>query len=388
MRVATVFAFGVLPVLSVILLFRIAWGDGTFAVDFHNEIYPEAKELLAGNNPFPGPEADLSHGSNFIWPPFIGYLAVPLTLFAPGGADITIVVLGLLAFLLALWIVDVRDWRVYGASFLWVPVIGDIRTAHVTLFLCLLVALAWRFRDRLPIPGLTLGVAIALKFFLWPLVLWLAATRRWRDAAIAAIFSLATLVLLLPFISLPEYARLLRRLGADFDQDSFTPFGLLVQAGAPERPARVIGYAIAIAVLAIAWRRQSFVLIVAAAILLSPIVWLDYFALIAIPLAVVQPRLSVAWVLPILLWGITSGGAGAGHVEPSIRVLAVFTAVTILVARSEGRALAERGLSGASPATALSTSWRTTPCSCSCSAPWERSSSSHSPPPGSSQTPG
>ena len=115
---------------------------------------------------------------------------------------------------------------------------------------------------------------------------------------------------------------------------------MLVQAGAPDRPARVIGFAIAVSVLAIAWRRQSFVLFVAAAILLSPIVWLDYFALLAIPLAVVQPRLSLAWVLPILVWGITSGGAGAGHVEPSIRVLAVFTAVTVLVARSEGRAVA------------------------------------------------
>ena len=52
--------------------------------------------------------------------------------------------------------------------------------------------------------------------------------------------------------------------------------------------------AIGIAVLAIAWRRQSFVLFVAAALLLSPIVWLDYYALLAVPLAVVRPRLSVA----------------------------------------------------------------------------------------------
>ena len=52
-----------------------------------------------------------------------------------------------------------------------------------------LAAVAWRYRDRFPIPGFALGVAVALKFFLWPLVLWLAATRRWRDAAIAAVFS-------------------------------------------------------------------------------------------------------------------------------------------------------------------------------------------------------
>ena len=184
--------------------------------------------------------------------------------------------------------------------------------------------------------GVTVGVAVALKFFLWPLVFWLAALRRWRDATVAAVLAAATLLLLIPFISIAEYARLLRRLGATFDQDSFTIFGLLVQAGSPERLARVVALALAIAVLAIAWRRQSFVLFVAAALMLSPIVWLDYYALLAIPLAVVQPRLSAVWLLPILTFGITSGGAGAGHVSTTIWVLMIFALVTVLAARREG----------------------------------------------------
>ena len=54
-RVVTIVVFGVLPVAAVTLLFAIAWGDGTFAVDFHNEIYPEAKELLDGHEPVPRP---------------------------------------------------------------------------------------------------------------------------------------------------------------------------------------------------------------------------------------------------------------------------------------------------------------------------------------------
>jgi hypothetical protein len=152
------------------------------------------------------------------------------------------------------------------------------------------------------------------------------------------VLAAASLLLLIPYISIAEYARLLRRLGATFDQDSFTIFGLLVQAGSPERLARVVALALGIAVLAVAWRRQSFVLFVAAALMLSPIVWLDYYALLAIPLAVVQPRLSVAWLLPILTWGITSGGAGAGHVATTIRVLTIFAVVSVLVARREGAA--------------------------------------------------
>ena len=110
----------------------------------------------------------------------------PLTLLPATAADFTAAILGLIAFVAALWIVGVRDWRVYGAAFLWPPVLVEVRTAHLTLVLCLLLAVVWRTRDRFPFAGLTLGVALALKFFLWPLVLWLAAMRRWRDAALAA----------------------------------------------------------------------------------------------------------------------------------------------------------------------------------------------------------
>ena len=172
----------------------------------------------------------------------------------------------------------------------------------------------------LPCAGITVGVALALKFFLWPLVIWLAALRRWRDAAIAAGFALATLLLVLPFISLPEYARLLRRLGTTFDQDSFSPFGLSRSWGHPIASRTWSQLVIGIVVLAIAWRLQSFVLFVAAALLLSPIVWLDYYAVLAVPLAIVRPRLSVLWLLPLLTWGITSAGyrrRARGDVAPN-----------------------------------------------------------------------
>ena len=43
--------------------------------------------------------------------------------------------------------------------------------------------------------------------------------------------------------------------------------------------------------LVLCWRRASLALAVAAALVLSPIVWIDYFALAAVPLAVVRPRL-------------------------------------------------------------------------------------------------
>ena len=37
-------------------------------LDFRGELYPEAKLILNGSNPFPAPAAHLSIGDNRIWP--------------------------------------------------------------------------------------------------------------------------------------------------------------------------------------------------------------------------------------------------------------------------------------------------------------------------------
>ena len=268
----------------------------------------------------------------------MGYVVAPLTLLPATAADYTAAILSLIAFVAALWVVGVRDWRVYGASFLWPSVLGEVRTAHLTLALCLLLAVVWRTRDRFPFAGLTLGVALALKFFLWPLVIWLAALRRWRDAALAACFAAVTLLLVLPFISLarvreaPAPARTDIRPGQLHAVRARSPNW--ARPIASRRPSRSLS---AIGVLVIAWRLRSFVLFVAAALMLSPIVWLDYYAVLAVPLAVVRPRLSAMWLLPLLTWGMTSAGYGIGSVGTSLRTLVVFGVLTVLVARAERR---------------------------------------------------
>ena len=51
-------------------------------------------------------------------------------------------------------------------------------------------------------------------------------------------------------------------------------------------------------------------LAVAAVIAVSPIVWLHYFSLLLVVVAVAQPRLGIVWFAPLLMWGseeITNG---------------------------------------------------------------------------------
>jgi hypothetical protein len=336
-RLAPVLLFGVLPVVVAIAMFATAHSTAISA-DFHNELYPEAKLLLEWKNPFPGPDAALEHGHNLIWPPVAAFLVAPFTILSPGEADWAIAFLGLTCFMASLAIVGVRDWRVFGVFAMWPSVIGEIRVSHLTPVLCLLLALAWRYRDTRFAPGVAIGFAGAIKFFLWPLGIWLAAIGRARETLVAAAVAAASLLLVLPFTSLHDYLRTLVELGKDFDQDSYSPFGLLMQVGAPETLARGVTWAIGLVLLVACWRRASLGLAVAAALVLSPIVWLDYYAVAAIPLAVVRPRLSWVWLAPIATWGLLSAGIGAGNGWGSARVLLVFVLVFAEIVRGERQA--------------------------------------------------
>ena len=210
---ATPLCFAVLPAVIVIAMFAVAQESGSLSVDFHNELYPEAKKLLDWENPFPGPEAELWHGHNLIWPPRRGVPRRAVHAALAGAADWAIAITGLALFMLSLRIVGVRDWRVYGVFAMWPSVIGEIRVSHLTPVLCLLAAVAWRYRDTRGAPGLAVGLAAAIKFFLWPLGVWLAATGRRTDAAIAALVAGSSLLLVLPFTGLDDYVRSLARAG-------------------------------------------------------------------------------------------------------------------------------------------------------------------------------
>lgn len=336
LRVLTVVGLGVLPVVAIVTMFVVGWHGGPLSGDFHHELYPEAKLLLRGENPFPDHDTEI-RGSNFVWPPAAAYLVAPLTAVPVGVADVLMIGIGLVCFALSLWLVGVRDWRVYGVVALWPQFLGEMRVSHLTPVIALLLAAAWRYRDTRGAPGPLVGLAVAVKFFVWPVGVWLAATRRLRDAALAAGVAAASLLLVLPFTSLPTYVHTLSRLGKVFDQDSYTVYGLLVQAGASDTVARAATIVVGAALLASVWRFRSFTLAVATALVVSPIVWLDYFALAALPLAIARPRLSAIWFLPLATWGLAGAGIGIGNAPDTLRLLVVFFAVLAVAFRDERR---------------------------------------------------
>jgi len=335
-RLTTITVFGLFPLSTLVAMLLVSRSDDSIAADFHHEIYPQAELMLGGGDPYPRPDFDPTAAANFIWPPLDAYLLAPLTVLPSGAADVVMVLFGLGCFALALWVLEVRDWRVYGVFALWPEVAGEMRVSHLTPQLCLCLALAWRYRGTRFVPGLLVGLSISLKFFVWPVVAWLLATRRFREALVAVGFAGASLLLLIPY-GLVDYLRALLQLGEAFDQDSYSLFGLLTQGGFSDGVARGATWTIGCALLVTAFRYRSFTLAVATALALSPIAWLDYFALAGIPLAVTRPRLSWIWFVPLATWGLEGAGLGIGDTPGTLRLMLAFGIVVAVAFADELR---------------------------------------------------
>jgi alpha-1,2-mannosyltransferase len=332
-RTAELMLFGVLPVLTVALSLWAYAGDDRLALDFHHEIYRQAEAVVDGRDAYDAPDADLSDRSNALWPMAAVLPVVPLTALPPGLADWLATGAVIASLVAALWILGVRDWRVYGVVAYWPAVIEGIQTANASIPLTLLVAVMWRYRERAAIAGLALGYGVAVKLFLWPLVVWLALVGRMRAAVIAAVTAAASLLLLLPFTSVVDYVRLLRNLAETFEHDAYTPFALLTDLGVADGIARAATIALGLAVLALAWRRRSLGLAIAAALVLSPIVWRHFFVVLAVPLALSRPRFDIVWLIPIGLW--VGDGTLNGAPWQTACVLALVTLTFVLCERRQ-----------------------------------------------------
>ena len=91
--------------------------------------------------------------------------------------------------------------------------------------------------------------------------------------------------------------------------------------------------AVGATLLVLAWRFQSFALAIGAALVLSPIVWLHFFALLALPLAVAVPRFGWPWLLPLALWLVP--GTYNGAPWQTVLALVVLGATITVTARRE-----------------------------------------------------
>jgi alpha-1,2-mannosyltransferase len=279
-----------------------------------------AEDVRAGESPYVDPE-ELTEESSapYVYPPLLAILLVPVTLLpddvrGSSPAAVLVSLFGIGCIVGALLALDVRDWRCYPIALLYPPTLENIEYGAVGPILVLLLALGWRYRERTAVASLAVGSAIVLKVFLWPLVVWLAATRRWK-ASLGAVVVGAGLALVswaaIGFSGLADYPDLLRRLSDIEAENSYSAYAILVALGLDGGPARVLAAGLAAVLLVLAWRaaatggvegdRRALTLTLAAGVVATPILWLHYLVLLVVPIALARPRLSALWFAPLAL---------------------------------------------------------------------------------------
>src|SRR5919204_436965 len=228
-----------------------------FGFDFRGGEWAAGRDVLHGRSPYPAPDAAhlVAVGNAYIPPPLLAVLSAALSLLPMVPAAIVLDVVSTAALALALRIVGVRDWRVYGLALTSFPCVSTIVLGQPDGLLALGVALAWRYRSSWR-GAAAVGTVVALKLLAWPLLVWFVATRRLKQAAVAAGLAVVLAV---------AVAAIVVRLAGDRDLGVFTAalaFGLLA----------------------------------------SPILWTHYLVVLLVPLAITHRRADAAWLATIAYW--------------------------------------------------------------------------------------
>ncbi|MCI0584777.1 MAG: DUF2029 domain-containing protein [Chloroflexi bacterium] len=287
----------------------------------------------------------------FYYPPPFVLLAAPLSVLDPTlAAWIFTAILGL-TFALAVAILPVSTtirWVILLLGGLSWPLVYAIKLGQVGPILLLTFAIGWRWMDRPWRFGAATAVGTAIKIQPALLFGWALLTGRRRAVALG-VAVLAVLALAATFVAGPsswiDQATLLARVSKPIDTPhNFTPGRVAFEAGAPVALAWAVQLANWAAVAAVVlWATlrcapvASYLAVVIASQLISPILW-DHYALMLL--------LPVAWLLSRgHHWAVLVPLATA---VPLVNVIppvtyAVAYWVTLVAVVLEGRRLARDG---------------------------------------------
>jgi alpha-1,2-mannosyltransferase len=327
-----------LPIVALLAFFgslaaTLAAAGDTLGFDFL--AYHAAAERLVHGLPL----YDMSYTETggfglFYYPPTFALLILPLGLLSAAHATWAWTALSIAAFLGGVAVSPVSRgvrWSVVLLAGLSFPFVYAVKLGQVGPLLFLLFAIGWRWLDepiRLGLSG-ALGAAVKLQPGL--VLIWAAATGRLRAVAVGAIalaaLGIASLVLAGPG-AWADFLTLVRTVSDPITTaHNFTPGAVAYQLGAPTPLAVAIQLANTIAVVAaivvaIRWAtpEASYLVVVIASQLVSPILWDHYAMLLLLPVtyllaagrwwAIVIP-LVTAWplvtvtppvVYPVIFW--------------------------------------------------------------------------------------
>jgi alpha-1,2-mannosyltransferase len=344
--------FVVFAVVMTIAVVTSAEAIGLLAWDVRFAYLPAADAVLHGHSPYPAlDDPILEDQKGYVYPPQLALALLPLTVL-PTPVAAFLVGIGLLGLLGAtLKILGVRDIRCYAAALLWVPSVSAVLLGNLSIPLAFAVAVVWRYRDRVSPPAWALGLAVSAKLLMWPMLVWTLSTRRFRVTAWAVVIGFATTLVAwaaIGFDGLTGYPDLLRRLSDIQSERSYSIVGMSATAGLGSAAGQVVTLAVGAALLAgcVLFARRhdeprSFTCAVAATLALSPIVWLHYLVVLIVPMAILRPRFSALWLLPVLLWISPKPGYAEGIVTFAPGIVAVILVGLLLLRPQRAIAVGE-----------------------------------------------
>jgi hypothetical protein len=294
-----------------------------FLLDFKGDLYNAGLSILHGHDPYhPGFLArqaaiQLAGGASattFAIPVYAApalLAATPLSLLPFWLAGGLFTVLSIAAMISGLRLLGVRDLRCMAIALGSWPFLFGLYFGNLGPLIVLGAGIAWRWRERLWPPALALASIILAKLFPWPLAVWLLVTRRFRTLALTLAIGGAGVFVAwaaIGFAGMTEFPRMLYNLAVVEEGKGPSLVALLLAAGVPTGVAKILALAAAAALLGAAWRvvggpdgeRRAFGLTVVAALTASPIVWEHYLIILFIPIALMSPRLSAIWFVPVV----------------------------------------------------------------------------------------
>lgn len=285
------------------------------ALDFHHQFRPAGVQVLHGLDPYAPRFQHLGIKAGdyaFPYTPFTALAFTPMALLSSGVADAVFTAVTVLALLGTLWLLDVRDIRIYGVVLIWEPTVSLYQVANLTSILTLGTAIMWRWRAKPSVQGIVLGVVVTLKVFIWPLGLWLLFTRRflavgWALGTVVVINTAAFAVV--GFDRLDGYRRVTTEITKIMESRGYSIASVVLHVGGDRTAAYLLTGlvgAVCVAGCFVAARRQrereALTFAVATTLAASPVVWTHYFVLLVVPLALAAPMWRRIWLLPLLFW--------------------------------------------------------------------------------------
>lgn len=312
-----------LAVIAMLGLAGLSAAEGLLAWDVRFAYLPAVEAMLNGDSPYPAlDDPILEDQKGYVYPPQLLFVLVPLSPL-PAGVASALVAIGLIALLLGtLRVLEVRDVRCYAAALLWVPSISGVLLGNISIPLAFALAVAWRYRDRVWPPAVALGLSVSAKLLFWPMFVWMLATRRWRPVVWAIVVGAAVTLAawaVIGFAGFTTYPDLLRRLSEIQTEKSYSFVGIASELGLGSWVGNALIVAVGGGLLVgtVLFARsgddaRSFTCAVAATLALSPIVWLHYLVALLVPMAILRPRFTWLWLLPVLLWVSPKPGYAEG----------------------------------------------------------------------------